>query len=354
MKITDIQFEKVKIKLKDPIVVAFATLEYGETILIKVVTDEGIVGFGEAAPFAPVTGELLESTLVVLGEMKKLLIGLDPLAIEHIHAVMDKAFYGNTAAKAGIDIALYDIKGKVLNQPLYKVLGGDSPKVLTDITIGIDTPEKMAALAKEYVAEGYRILKIKAGISPEDDIEAIRQIRAAVGNGIRLRIDANQGWTVNSSIRTMKAMEPFAIDAIEQPLPYWDIEGTAFLRKRIESAVMLDESLHSPKDALHIVRSRAADFMNIKLMKSAGLYPAMKINVIAESAGVNCMVGCMLETKLAITAAASLVAAMNNITEADVDSFKFFNDTTVTGGFEIEGDIITLSEKPGLGIEINM
>ncbi len=354
MKITDIQFEKVQIKLKAPIVVAFATIEYSETILLKLSTDEGIIGYGEAAPFAPVTGETLESTLIILEEMKKILIGMNPLSVEKIHAIMDKAFYGNTAAKAGIGIALYDIKGKLLGQPVYKVLGGDSPKVLTDITLGIDTPEKMAALAREYVREGYRILKIKAGISPEDDIEAIRQIRASVGEAVRLRIDANQGWTVNSAIRTMEALAPYHIDAIEQPLPYWDIEGAAFLRKHISNAMMLDESLHSPKDALHVVRSNAADFMNIKLMKSSGLYPALKINAIAESAGINCMVGCMLETKLAITAGASLAAAMENITEADVDSFKFFNDTTVTGGFEIEGDIITLYDKPGLGIELNM
>lgn len=354
MKITDIKFEKVKIKLKEPITVTFGTIEYAETILLKVITDEGMIGYGESAPFGPVTGESLDSTLVILGELRKLLIGMDPLAIETIHKTMDHAFYGNTAAKAGIDIALYDLKGKLLGQPLYKVLGGDCPKVITDITLGIDTPEKMAASAKAYVEEGYRILKIKAGISGEDDVKAIKLIRKAVGDDIRLRIDANQGWTVNSAVNIMKAMEPYKIDAIEQPLPYWDVEGTAFLRKQITSAVMLDESLHSPKDALRIVRNDAADIMNIKLMKSCGLYPALKINAVAESAGVNCMVGCMMETKLAITAAASLVAAKGNITEADVDSFKFFEDDTVSGGFEIEGNIITLSEKPGLGIEVNM
>lgn len=354
MKITDIKFEKVKIKLKEPITVAFATIEYVETILLKIVTDEGIVGYGEASPLAPVTGENMDSTLIILNEMKKLLIGQDPLALEDIHKMLDTAFYGNTAAKAGIDIALHDIKGKKLSAPLYKVLGGACGQVITDITIGIDTPEKMVDLAVGYVQEGYRILKVKAGKDPKADVETIRMMREAVGEDIKIRIDANQGWTVNSAIKAINEMEKYHVDAVEQALPYWDIEGSALLRKHTNVAIMLDESLHSPIDAMRIVRNQAADAMNIKLMKSGGLYPATKINAIAESAGVNCMVGCMLETKLAITAGASLVAALGNITEADVDSFKFFEDNTVRGGLEIDGDIITLPEKPGLGVELDL
>ena len=353
MKITDIKFEKAKIKLREPITVAFATIEYAETIIVKVITDDGIIGYGEAAPFAPVTGESLDSTVAILSEMKNLLIGQDPLAIEEIHRIMDRAFYGNTAAKAGIDIALFDIKGKLMNIPVYKVLGGNCNRVLTDITIGINEIDKMVKEAEGYVEEGYRILKVKAGISPQDDIEVIRLMREAIGDKIKIRIDANQGWTVNSAIRTIKEMEKYDIDAIEQALPYWDLDGSAFLRKHSNINIMLDESLHSPMDAANIIKKEAADTVNIKLMKSSGLYPATKINAVAESAGVNCMVGCMLETRIAITAGASLVAALNNITEADVDSYRYFDDDTVTGGFTQEGDIITLLDKPGLGVDVN-
>lgn len=353
MKITNIQFEKKQIKLNAPIVVAFTTITAVETILIKVTTDEGIIGYGETSPLPQVTGETLDSSLSVLGLLKDNLIGQDPREIEKIHKLMDSLIYGNTACKAGIDIAMYDIIGKSMNAPLYKVLGGMSNQIITDITIGIAKPEEMAQAAVGFVKEGYRILKIKAGKDPIEDLEAIRLIREAVGDDIKLRMDANQGWSVNDAIVTMKALEKYNIDAVEQPGPYWDIEGAARIRNQSTMKVMLDESLHSPVDALKIMKLEAADTLNIKLMKSSGIYPALRINAIAESGGVDCMVGCMLETRLGISAAAHLVASQKNITEADVDSYKYFDDDTVTGGFTIEGDIITLSEKPGLGVDVD-
>ncbi|MFA7573452.1 MAG: dipeptide epimerase [Lutispora sp.] len=355
MQITDLKFEKIRIKLKKPFVVALGTIEYCETVIVKITTDEGYYGYGEGAPFSPVTGESLDTVLLALQSFKGLIIGQDPLAIERIHYIMDRAIIGNTAAKAAVDIALYDIKGKVMNAPLYKVLGGFDNKVQTDMTIGIASPKEMAEAAKEKVAEGFRILKIKAGIAPENDIEAIKLIREAVGNSIRLRMDANQGWGVNDAVRTSKALEQYGVEAIEQSLPYWNIDGAALIRKKTNIKVMLDETIHNPNDALKAVTKEAADILNIKLMKSSGLYNAIKINAIAEAAGINCMLGCMLETRVAITAAASLVAAKRNITEADLDSFMYCQESEVIkGGFTLEGDIITLSDKPGLGIDVNI
>lgn len=355
MQITDLKFEKIRIKLKKPFVVALGIVEYCETVIVKITTDEGYYGYGEGAPFSPVTGETLDTVLLTLQTFKDLLIGQDPLAIEKIHYIMDRAIIGNTAAKAAVDIALHDIIGKVMNAPLYKVLGGYDNKVQTDMTIGIAAPKDMAEEAKEKVAAGFRILKIKAGIAPENDIEAIRLIREAVGNNIRLRMDANQGWEINDAVRVSKALEEYKVEAIEQSLPYWNIDGAAFIRKKTNIKVMLDEAIHNPNDALKAVKKEAADILNIKLMKSSGLYPAVKINAIAEAAGINCMLGCMLETRVAITAAASLVAAKRNITEADLDSFMYCQESDVIkGGFDINGDIITLSDKPGLGIDINM
>ena len=355
MKITDIKFEKVKIKLKKPFVVALGTIEYCETVIVKVTTDEGYYGFGESAPFSPVTGETLDTVLLTLSNFKNLLIGENPLNIERIHHIMDRFIIGNTAAKAGIDIALYDIKGKVMNQPLYRVLGGFDNKVQTDMTIGIGTPEEMAQDAKDKVEKGFRILKIKVGINHQNDMEAIKKIRETVGNNIRIRMDANQGWNVNDAIRMSRFFEKYGVESIEQSLPYWDVDGAAFIRKNTNVKVMLDESIHNSKDALKAVKLQAADILNIKLMKSSGLYMAEKINAIGEAAGINCMLGCMLETRIAITAAASLVAAKRNITEADLDSFMYCEESElIKGGFSLKGDIIELLEKPGLGIEVSM
>ena len=311
---------------------------------------------GEAAPFEPVTGESAATVLEALKLFRTGLIGMDPLDVEGIHRMMDRLLSGNTSAKAAVDIALYDIKGKLMGQPLYKVLGGSMNQIVTDMTVGIDTPEAMAAEARERVEkDGFTILKIKAGINPIEDIRALTLIRQAVGPNIRLRVDANQGYTVSDAVRTLKAFEEVGVEAVEQCLPSWDLDGMRFVRSKVDLKVMLDESVHTPIDAAKACKIDAADIINIKLMKCGGLYPAEKINAIAEANHVQCMVGCMLETKVAIAAGVSLVAAKQNITEADCDSFMYAVDPEMgmPGGFAVNGGVYTLSDKPGLGIDID-
>ncbi|MCR8746804.1 mandelate racemase/muconate lactonizing enzyme family protein [Romboutsia lituseburensis] len=356
MRIVDIKIEKLRINLKKPFKIAFAVQDYADNVIVKVVTDEGYFGLGEAAPFAPVTGETADGVVETLKLFKSCLIGMDPLNIEGIHTLMNRLIVGNTAAKAAIDIALYDIKGKILSQPLYKVLGGYDNKIQTDMTIGIDTPENMAMEAKQRVNDdGFRILKVKAGINPSEDIKALQLIRKAVGDDIRLRVDANQGYCVNDAIAVLKEFEKIGVEAVEQCLPYWNLDGSKLIREKVNLKVMLDETIHSPMDAAKACKIDAADILNIKLMKCGGLYNALKINAIAEANNVRCMVGCMLESKIAITAGASLVAAKKNITEADCDSFMYCSDPEngMKGGFEIDKDIFTLLDKPGLGIEFD-
>ena len=357
MKITDIKIEKVHIPLLGPIKITFATLTYAENVLIKVSTDEGLVGYGEAAPIPFVTGETVDSAIAAIRALTPGLIGMDPLDIEKIHAVMDKAFYGNGSAKCAIDLAMYDLAGKKAGLPVYKLLGGYSNEVQNDITVSISSPEEMAETAKNYVEEkGFHILKVKAGICVEDDIRAMKLIREAVGPSIRLRVDANQGYDVNDAVYAMEEFKKLGVEAVEQCLPVWDFEGAAYVRSKARGIrVMLDESIHEPTDAARACRNGCADTLNIKLMKCGGLYPATKINAIAEAFGVNCMVGCMLETKLATTAGVSLVASKKNITEADCDSFLFYEDenTGMKGGFTRDSDRFTLLDKPGFGLDIN-
>ena len=163
MKITDLKIEKFHVELTEPFKIAFAEISHTESLLIKITTDEGIEGYGEAAPFAPVTGETMEGCLAVLQMFRQGLIGMNPMDIEKAHVMMDGLVHGNGSAKCAVDIALHDIKGKVMGEPLYRVLGGYQDTVQNDITIGISTPEKMAASAAHYVKDmGYRILKIKA------------------------------------------------------------------------------------------------------------------------------------------------------------------------------------------------
>lgn len=357
MKITDMVIEKIRIDLTEPFKIAFAELDYSENVLVKIVTDEGIIGYGEAAPFAPVTGETIDGTISVLKLFAQGLIGMDPMDIEKVHEMMDGLILGNGSAKCAVDIALHDIKGKLMGQPLYKVLGGYQSIVQNDITIGIGAPEHMVALAKRYVFdEGFRILKIKAGINPDEDIKTLKMIRQAVGPDVRLRVDANQGYNTSRAVYALNGMKEAGVEAVEQCLPHWDFEGAAFLRNKVSGIqIMLDESIHTPIDAARACRMGAADILNIKLMKCGGLYRGGQISTIAENFGVTCMVGCMLETKIAITAGISLVASRRNITEADCDSFMYYKDseTGMPGGFTRDGGTFTLSDKPGLGLDIN-
>ncbi len=356
MKIVDMKVELIKIPLKKPFRIAFAVQDHSVNVLLKITTDEGIWGIGEAAPFEPVTGENAATVVEVLKLFKQGLIGMDAMNIEGIHQMMDRLISGNTSAKAAVDIALYDIRGKAMNQPLYKVLGGMSNRIVTDMTIGIDAPEAMAAEAKERVErDGFTILKVKAGICPADDIRALTLIREAVGPDVRLRVDANQGYTASDAVKTLRAFEKVGVEAVEQCLPWWDMEGAAFVRSKVDVKIMLDESVHSPMDAARACRIGAADILNIKLMKCGGLYPAEKINAVAEASHVQCMVGCMLETKVSIAAGVSFVAAKNNVTEADCDSFMCAVDPEMgmSGGFTVEGGVYTLSEAPGLGLSFD-
>lgn len=357
MKITEVKIEKFYIELTEPFKVAFAEVSHAESLLIKIETDEGVEGYGEAAPFAPVTGETPEGCLAVLKMFRQGLVGMNPLDIEKIHNMMDGLVHGNGSAKCAVDIALHDIKGKVMGQPLYRVLGGYQDTVQNDITIGIQAPEKMAETARKYVQDwGYRILKIKVGIDPEEDLRALGLIRQTVGPDIRLRVDANQGYTVSRAIYALEGMKKYGVEAAEQCLPDWDMEGAAYLRQKVSGIqLMLDESIHTTKDAAKACRLKAADILNIKLMKCGGLYRGAQISTLAENFGLTCMVGCMLESKIAITAGLSLVASRKNITEADCDSFLYYKDadTGMPGGFEREGDLFRLSEKPGLGLDIS-
>ena len=357
MKITDIKIEKFYIELTEPFKVAFAEITHSVSILIKIQTDEGIEGYGEAAPFAPVTGETTEGTIEILQLFRQGLIGKNPLEIEKLHAMMDHLAHGCGSAKCAVDIALHDIKGKVMGQPLYRVLGGYQNEVQNDVTIGISTPERMAEAASDYVKnQGYRILKIKAGIDPRDDLRALKQIREAVGDEIRLRVDANQGYDISRALFALEGMKALGIEAVEQCLPYWDLEGASCLKKKVSGIqLMLDESIHTTKDAARACRLEAADIFNIKLMKCGGLYRGGQIATLAENFGLTCMVGCMMETKIAITAGLSLVASRKAITEADCDSFLYYKDADngMPGGFTRTGDMFRLSEDPGLGLDIS-
>ena len=359
MRITDVKIEKFSAPLSEPFRVSFGLIEDSDSWIVKVSTDEGIFGLGSAAPLGFVTGETLDTCYLVMKDFAKAFIGFDPMDIAGAHRLMDSIIYSNGSAKCAFDLALYDIIGKKKGLPVYRLLGGSDPVVHNDITIGINSPEKMQADAEKYVFQkGFDILKVKTGIDLDNDIRALTLIRQSVGKDVRIRIDANQGYTVDTALEALQAFEKLGIDAAEQCLPWWDFDGAARLKRENKTSVklMLDESIHTIYDAQRAAQLNCADFYNIKLMKCGGLYYGAQIADIAEKAGVGCMVGCMQENKISITAGVSLVAAKRAIVEADCDSFMFYvgDDDGIPGGFTREGGIFHLLDQPGLGIDMDI
>ena len=354
MKIIEIQTKLVSFQRRKVFKIAFGTgSDRSSRIYVKILTDSGIYGLGEAAPSALVAGETLAGVVAAIEHMKPALLGMDPTDIAAIHEAMDKKLLFNPAAKAAIDVACYDIIGKQAGAPVHKLLGAKTDSLQTDITIGIDTIEEMTKECVQRVGEGFRVLKIKCGIDPQKDIEVLRQIRAAVGDSIDLRIDINQGYDVETALCVLREIDKFHISEAEQPLPFWDIHGMAEVKKQSPIPIMADESVHTPEQARIACEHDACDIVNIKFMKCGGIYKALQINEIAQQFGKTCLVGCMSESKLAIAAAAAVVAARDNIVSADLDSFFSFTDPEkgVTGGFTVAGDMITLSDGAGYGFD---
>ena len=338
MIITDIQFQVTNFRFEEPMKVAFATIVDMDSCIVKVLTDEGIIGYGEAAPLPFVTGDNLGTVLAVGKEMREALIGMDPRAIGAIHRVMDRLYAGNGAVKAGIDIACYDIAAKAAGVPLYKYLGGDDPHIHSDVTIGIDTPERMAEKALEWIDKGFDILKIKLGEDILTDADRMYAIHEAASRKARLRVDANQGWSVKDTLKVGKELAVLGVELIEQPVAANDFDGLKEIRDRSPLLIAADESCHSINDAMRLASMRAADVINIKLMKCGGIYPAIKIAAICEAAGLSCMIGCMGESTLGNLAGMHLAAALDIIREVDLDSVYILAQDKVRIGCKVKGE----------------
>jgi o-succinylbenzoate synthase len=322
--------------------------------VIKIITDTAHCGFGEAPQTAVITGDTNASVIAAVKEfIRPALCGM---AIDNPEGIMQKlhgCIANNTGAKASVDMAVYDLLAKKYGAPLYKILGGFRNEIKTDLTVSVNTAEEMVRDSMAAVRSGYDILKIKAGKSPEKDIENIRAIRKAVGKDIRLRIDANQGWQPKQAVRIIRRLEDMAlnIELVEQPVYAGDLAGMKFVTRNVLTPILADESVFSAKDALKIIRERAADMINIKLMKTGGIYNALKILSLAETYQVECMMGSMLEGHVSAGAAAHLACAKGIITKADIDGPALCGSAPLPGGPELMRPVIKMSEAPGIGFE---
>lgn len=356
MKIKSVELYHINLPLNEPFIISYDIYPSIKSIVVKMTTECGIVGWGEAVPDEHITAETAESTYAMLKHtLIPSVIGQDPMNFEKIHDLMNKKVNYAPAAKAAIDIACFDIAGKKLGVPVYQLIGGryHDNFSLTHV-LSINEPEKMADEAERKMEEGYRSFKLKVGSNILLDVERIKKVSERIGKDAHLRIDVNQGW--ENSANTLKALhllETVDIDWLEQPVSQYDLDSFVELKSKSSIPLMIDEGLKNMQDMRNIIAKNAAHKVNIKLMKCGGIYPAVKLAHMAEMAGMDCQIGSMVESSIGSAAGFHVAFSHKNIKSVEI-----------TGPLKFEKDIgdlkesyhipyIELNDKPGLGINID-
>ncbi len=360
MNITKIDLFKLNVPLTEPFVIAIETITDAESVAVRITTESGIIGWGECNPYRSIVGETQGTAFEAGKFLAKILLrnempnqsgrGQNATATTHCIRLMDKMLVGNRCIKSAFDMALYDIASRAANMPLYQFLGGaNNRQITTDMTVGINTPVRMAASAFKFKNQGFPAIKVKLGTTMKEDVARIRAIRETIGNTLPLRIDANQGWDEATAIATLKALERFDIEHCEQPIAARNIAGMARIKAASPIPIMADESVFDHFDALNLVQHAACDYFNIKLAKSGGISNALKINAIAEAAGIKCQVGCFSETRLAMSALMHFILACPNVVHFDLDAPLMLSFDPVIGGI-VYGENGSVFIDDGLGI----
>jgi L-alanine-DL-glutamate epimerase-like enolase superfamily enzyme len=329
-----------------------------EYVILRVATDDGVVGLGEATPDIGFFGETLEEVKAAIDRyFGPRLIGMDPFDREQILANLD--FRGNSCARSAIDLALHDLLGKALGVPVYKLIGGMCrDKVLVALEIGGGPAAEMGRRCADFVQQGVRAFKPKIGGYPEEDVIRLKAIREAVGPGIVIRADANQGYTPKEAIRLCRLAEKYdvGLELLEQPVGYLDLKGMAEVRAAVDTLIEADESCYGIQDAMNIIRQGAADVINVKVEKVGGLYNAKKVAALAEGAGLQCVIGTAFG--LGITDAAKLHLAASTFVIRDAVEFTeiYLHDNLLAAPHDrslhlpLTDGCLRVPEGPGFGV----
>ncbi|MEN7548481.1 dipeptide epimerase [Rapidithrix thailandica] len=349
--IKKIELYPSEIPLKAPFITSLEQLEYAANVIVRIHTNHGFIGYGECSPFKTINGESMETGMAVGQYLAKALLRQNPLDLEACSALMDKAIYGNSSIKSALDMALFDLAAQQAGLPLYAFLGGNNRKPLvTDYTVSLDEPSKMAQDALQIKEAGFSVIKVKLGAGDGRDVERIRLIREVIGEKIPLRIDANQGWNVPTAISTLQALAPYHIQHCEEPIPRWLFMDLPKIKAQSPIPIMADESCCDHHDAQRLIALDACTSFNLKLGKSSGLLKAQKIVKLAEEAGMEMQVGGFLESRLAFTASAHLALSSDRIVYFDFDTPLMFAQDPVVGGMSyLKNGTIKMPEVPGLG-----
>ncbi|MBF9134026.1 dipeptide epimerase [Plantactinospora sp. S1510] len=353
MSIASVRTHRLSAPLHTPFVTALRRTSTVETLVVEVVDTDGRSGFGEAPQVWQVTGASIGGARACVEEMlAPLLTGRNADDLVARCAEVRGAVVGNEAAKAAVDTALHDLAARRLGVPLVRLLGGVSRRVPTDVTLSAGDAVELAGAAKQRIAEGFDVLKVKVGTDAAGDLARVRAVRAAAGPQARIRLDANQGWTPREAVRVIRGIEDAGLDVelVEQPVPSRDIAGLAWVSDRVDLPILADEAVYGVRDLVEVIQRRAADMVNVKLAKCGGLGPARTLLELATEHGLGTVVGSMMESQIGLGAAASLVAAYGTSAVSDLDAAWWLAWSPVQGGIRYEGANVLLPDAPGLGI----
>lgn len=340
-------------ELREPYTIAYETVERTTNVFLRIETDRGIVGFGCAAPDLQITGETSDSVLRAVNDIISSSIqGSDPLRSALLIERLFPSLKSQPSALAAVDMALYDILGKVSDLPLWKTLGGFRDRIRTSVTIGILPEDETVSRARDWVAKGFKSLKIKGGKDVDSDIIRVLKVREALGPEIGLRFDANQGFSVEQALKFVRETRNVHLELFEQPTPKGEPDLLGRVTSSVSIPVMADESLMTLRDAFRLARRDLADMVNVKLMKVGGISVALQINAVAKSAGLEIMVGCMDESALGIAAGLHFALARPNVLYADLDGHFDLVDDPCSGAVILRNGTLFPTGKPGLGFDI--
>ena len=348
IKISRMFAEPLSIEM-EPFPIALGVMTHLDNAFVRIVLENGIEGYGEAAPIMTISGENQQTILGTLNSCREFIVGQDINNYRSIAYTIKSAFWAQSAARCAIEMALLDAYTKTLNIPFYRFLGGTEKRIETDYTVSIVPPLQARKEASELAAEGYRTIKTKVGINLTEDIERVLAIRdGAPGCGIL--IDANQGYSPKTALRFINEVVRQGIHPVlfEQPVLKSDLAGMKYVRDNTEVPVCADESVFTAADAIEIVRTGCADAINIKLMKSC-IIEALDIAAIARSANLKLMIGCMVETNLALGCAVHFAAGVGGFEFVDLDPSFDASECPVSGGPVYKAPYWTLGPEPGLG-----
>ena len=353
MRITNLEAWPVKMRLAVPYTIAYESVDSTINIFLRIETNQGITGFGCSAPDLQVTGESPEDVIRVFQDViQPSLKGSDPHRIAFLMHRLQLYLKDNPSALAMVDMALHDILGKSAGLPVYKLFGGFRIRIKTSITIGILPADDTILKAKEFVKQGFKSLKIKGGQNVDSEVEKILKVREAIGKNVELRFDANQGYSVEDTLRFVEMTRPAQLELIEQPTPREALDQLGKVTSGVSIPVMADESLMNLRDAFRLARRDLMDMINVKLMKVGGIAEALQINAVARSAGLEVMVGCMDEAAMAIAAGLHFALARPNVLYADLDGHLDLVDDPSSGAVSIRDGYLYPTDKPGLGFDL--